>query len=146
MNHILFMFMKSRSKKYLAYTIIGVLMSFAIYFCSKKYKVSKTVSNTIGMRIDICSDSLFSQKKIPRILILVVDTGECTTCSMQVYDWYIHKLDLEEHNLSCDILYVLNDSLNLSKEIESLLGYYKLHYIKNANCFIDRNESIVHLV
>ena len=113
------------------------------FLCIKgRYETGRIVIDIIGTKIELSSDSLFQEKIFPKILVVVEDTGECTTCTMQVYDWYLYKLDLDEHNLSCDIIYILNDSVSLSSEIKSLLGYYHLNYIKDTNTFLNQNEWI----
>lgn len=134
--------MNLRGKSIIIFSLVGLFV-VVLFFCVKgKYETGKTIARMLGEKIELPSDNLFQQKNLPTILILVADTGECTTCTMQVYDWYLYKMDLEEHNLSCDITYILNDSVSLSSDITTLLGYYHLNYVTSANTFLNQNEKV----
>lgn len=136
------MFMKLGCKKIIICFLLGMFIVISFLWIKGRYITAKNVIDIVGTKIELSSDSLFQDKIFPKILVVVEDTGECTTCTMQVYDWYLYKIDLDEHNLSCDVIYILNDSVSLSSEIKSLLGYYHLNYIKDANAFLNRNEWV----
>ncbi len=61
---------------------------------------------------------------------------------MQVYDWYIYKLDLEKRNINCDIIYVLNDSIKLDKNINDIIHRYGLLQVKNLSLFYSKNRYL----
>ena len=77
-----------------------------------------------------------------KILILVPDTGDCMTCAMQVYDWYIYKLDLEKHKLECEIIYILDDSVKINKNVANLINRYNLHQVSCLSLFYAKNPIL----
>lgn len=119
--------------------ITPILLLFCIYSCDNKTNTTDYVKKIIGLRIKFEKDMADTLKE-SKILILMPDTGDCTTCAMQIYDWYIYKLDLDKHGLKCDILYILNDSVILNKSIGKLMEHYKLHYKTNLNSFYSNNR------
>ena len=117
------------------------VLLFAVCSCSNKANTTDYVKNLRGQKVwfeESVTDTLKESKK----LILMPDTGDCTTCAMQVYDWYIYKLDLDKHELNCDIIYVLNDSVRLDKSIANLMKRYKLNYIANLSSFYSENKIL----
>ena len=78
------------------------VLLFAVCSCSNKANTTDYVKNLRGQKVWF-EESVTDTLKESKILILMPDTGDCTTCAMQVYDWYIYKLDLDKHELNCDI-------------------------------------------
>lgn len=117
------------------------LLSLLFYSCnSKKQDKIAEVSNLIGREVEI--NDLNIDLSSNKILILVGDTADCTTCAMQIYDWYIYKLDLDKHDLDCDVIYILNDSIRLDSNVKMLMKRYNLHYKRGLSSFMRRNQIL----
>lgn len=128
-------------------SIAKILPLFILVFCiesctglNKKKEIQSQVEALIGHEVGFGSADSLSGK--PRILILVPDTGDCTTCTMQIYDWYVYKLDIEKNKLDCNIVYLLHDSARLSSDIQKIMGQYHLYNGGKLNEFIGRNTFL----
>lgn len=76
--------------------------SLLLYSCnSKKQDGIDEVRNLMGKKAE--TNGVNQDLDSDKILILVDDIADCTTCAMQIYDWNIYKLDLDKHKLDCDI-------------------------------------------
>lgn len=122
-------------------SLILLQVSCAFSSSENKRTMLQEANAMLGQEIDFGNDSVIYESTL-KIITLVADTGDCTTCSMQVYDWYLYKLDLNNKSLKCDIVYILHDSVRLNSEVQKLLGYYNLYYTTNLKCFVDRNKGI----
>lgn len=122
--------------------LLSVLLSFVSCSNKKKYHMIQMADAMIGREIKWSNDSIMHEKTL-KIITIIPDTGSCTTCSMQVYDWYLYKLDLNNKGLECDIIYVLGDSIELEPEIQKLLGYYNLYYTNCFQSFAESNKEIL---
>lgn len=104
--------------------VLFILLCF-FFFCSCDFLSNRNVllektERILSSKITFYEDSLF-KSKIMKLLILVPDTGECAKCQMMVYHWKMYKEDLNERNIECDFIYLLNDSLNLDESTLSLI-------------------------
>lgn len=113
----------------------------ACHFSDRKAVVKDAIKSMIGKKMQLTQDSI-CENVSSKIIILGKDTGDCSTCSMHVYDWYVYNLDLQNRKLSCDIIYILNDSSQLNSEVKALLGYYKLYYVAGVSNFLSENDFI----
>lgn len=76
-------------------SFILILLTSLLYIScnNKKSDISEQIkSRNKTINLD---GSIIDTLQTSKILILVPDTGDCTPCTMQVYDWYIYKLDLK---------------------------------------------------
>lgn len=89
-------------------SFILILLTSLLYIScnNKKSDISEQIKSLRNKTINL-DGSIIDTLQTSKILILVPDTGDCTPCTMQVYDWYIYKLDLKKHNINCDIIYIL---------------------------------------
>lgn len=126
-------------------TLFACLISFcfitACHFSDRKTIVKDTIKSMIGKKVQLTHDSI-CETISSKIIVLVKDTGDCSTCSMHVYDWYVYNLDLQNRELPCDIIYILNDSAQLNSDVKSLMGYYKLHYVTGISNFLSKNDFV----
>lgn len=122
-------------------SVIALLVSCTFSSSRKKKDILQKTDAMIDREIDFGNDSVMHKNTI-KIITLIADTGDCTTCSMQVYDWYLRKLDLNNKALKCDIVYILNDSVRLSADIQKLMGYYNLYYTTYLQYFTVNNKEI----
>ena len=123
--------------------ILTFLMSL-LYLCScnsKKSDISEQIKNLRNKTINL-DGSIIDSLQTSKILILIPDTGDCTPCTMQVYDWYVYKLDLEKHNINCDIIYILNDSIKLDTNVNEMIHRYSLIQVKKLSLFYSKNEEL----
>ena len=137
--------MTNRKSMNFRWFIIGAFLFILLYICyyvTTRGEEYVKISGISGMKVGYPLDSLYSDAS-PCILVLVGDTGRCTTCTMQVNEWYLYKLDLMEKALPCHILYILNDSVRFVEEVDSLISYYKLRYLKDYNRFAAQNPFII---
>lgn len=130
-------------RSFLAYTVFPALLLLMVCCRSetgegKKYALA-SLEKVLGKELIVGEDSILSCRK-PKILILLSDTGTCTACSMQVYDWYLYRLALDNKKIECDIIYLLSDSVRLEPHVQQMLGYYKLHVVKGLEPFIRQNH------
>ncbi|MCM1616509.1 hypothetical protein [Phocaeicola massiliensis] len=122
--------------------ILILLTSLLYISCnSKKSDISEQIKSLRNETINL-DGSVIDTLQTSKILILVPDTGDCTPCTMQVYDWYIYKLDLKRHNINCDIIYILNDSIKLNPNVNSIMHRYSLHQTKNLSLFYSKNKKL----
>lgn len=101
----------------------------------------KAVDEIVGMHISVPQDSLF-QREGMKIFVLVPDTGDCALCNLQIYDWYVYKLDIDKRNIKCDILYILNKSIDLNTDVLSMLEQYHLNACSSYEEFIRLNPLL----
>lgn len=76
--------------------------------------------------VSLYEDSVFIHST-PKIITFVPDTGECANCKMTLNHWMMYKTDLEERGISCNVIFILNDSIKLNNETLALIENYKLH-------------------
>lgn len=126
------------------YKIKWIILTFllSLYSCnSKDSDISEQIKDLRNKTINL-DECITDTLQTAKILILIPDTGNCTPCTMQVYDWYIYKLDLEKRNINCDIIYVLNDSIKLDKNINDIIHRYGLLQVKNLSLFYSKNRYL----
>lgn len=122
--------------------ILILLTSLLYISCNnKKSDISEQIKSLRNETINL-DGSVIDTLQTSKILILVPDTGDCTPCTMQVYDWYIYKLDLKRHNINCDIIYILNDSIKLNPNVNSIMHRYSLRQTKNLSLFYSKNKKL----
>lgn len=125
--------------KWIFYFLAALI--FPVGSCNNRPNTIDYVKKLKGQEI-VLEKGLIDTLKESKILILIPDSGDCTTCTMQIYDWYIYKLDLDKHLLNCDIVYVLNDSIKLNKSIINLMESYKLNYLAELSSFYSENKIL----
>lgn len=136
-----FLFMILSNKKILFIGIVlAVFLSFSMLFFSKQ--VPSDIKNIMGVSVVLPNDTAFVPENM-KILILVEDSGECSICNLQVYDWYIYKLEIDKRKYKCDICYLLdNEKMSLSSDIISMLSIYKINYSYSLNEFMNSNPGL----
>lgn len=124
-------------------SFILILLASLLYIScnNKKSDISEQIKSLRNKTINL-DGSIIDTLQTSKILILVPDTGDCTPCTMQVYDWYIYKLDLEKHSINCDIIYILNDSIKLDKNINDIIHRYDLLQTTNLSLFYSKNSNL----
>ena len=130
-------------RSFLICTVTFALFLSVLSGCSEKDGRKKaalvSLEKVLGKQLIVGEDSILHCRN-PKILILLSDTGTCTACSMQVYDWYLYRLALDNKNIGCDIIYLLPDSVCLEPHVKQMLGYYKLHVVKGLEPFVRQNK------
>lgn len=129
-----------RYKNKWTFYLWGILISF-VCSCSNQTDNTDYVKILRNQKIIFEGNSINNLEE-SKILILVPDSGDCTTCTMQIYDWYIYKLDIDKHLLNCDIVYILNESIKLNKSVTTLMESYKLNYMTNLSSFYSKNKVL----
>lgn len=121
------------------------LFVFTLIFCaacqgpSSRTKTLNALDDVLGKQLAVGPDSIWRTNR-PKIITILVDTGTCTSCSMQLRDWYHYKIALENENLACDIVYILSDSTFIDPSVAGLLNTYRLHSVKGAEALIRKND------
>lgn len=120
--------------------VLFVMFFLSLFSCQNaKNKRISDVEELLGREINIPNRNI---ERNCKILILVTDTADCATYAMQIYDWYVYKLDLNKQHLDCDVIYVLNDSVELSSQVVSLMDRYQLCCETGLSSFWAENESL----
>ena len=124
---------------------IGALLAlFLSYSCNAKDKDETLLAKTeklLNSNLKLYPDSAFLSKN-PKIITFVPDTGECARCQMMVYHWQMYKTDLDERNINCDFIFILNDSIKLYDDTSDLLNNYKLLYTSGLFKLYSLNNNI----
>lgn len=106
-------------------------------------QVPSDIEDIVERTVVLPNDTAFVSSEGMKILILVEDSGECSICNLQIYDWYIYKLEIDKRKYNCDIYYLLdNEKMSLSSEIISMLSIYKINYSYSLNDFLNLNPVL----
>ena len=102
---------------------------------SRRQTMVATLEGMVGREVIFeAGDTVLYDGK-PKIVILIADTADCDLCHMQVAKWRIYKLDLENFGRQTNIVYVLNDSINLTHDVDAMLAAHGLHYVRGPGLF-----------
>lgn len=95
----------------------------------------------LNSNLKLYADSIFLSNN-PKIITFVPDTGECARCQMMIYHWQMYKTDLDERNINCDFIFILNDSIKLHNNTSAFLNNYKLLYTSGLSKLYSLNNGI----
>ena len=118
--------------------VFTLILCIACQGPSGRTKALHALEDVLGKQWVVGPDSIWQTNR-PKIITILVDTGTCTSCSMQLRDWYHYKIALENENLACDIVYVLSDSTSIDPAVAGLLKTYGLQAVKGAEALIRQN-------
>ena len=121
-----------------------LLCSFLLNSCdflSNRNVLLEKTERILNSRITFYEDSLFKPKTM-KLLIFVPDTGECAKCQMMVYHWKMYKEDLNERNIECDFIYLLNDSLRLDESTLSFIKGFEMNCSNGLLKLYELNKDV----
>lgn len=127
--------------KSVAYFIGGILM---LYICScerKRNTVVDELSRIVGQQVCLPDDSVFYDSSA-KILILMRDTGDCSPCSMELNEWAIYYMDMENRGLDGEVIYVLPENTLLPAAVDSTLFELGLKSCYGYESFVKRNPYL----
>lgn len=116
-----------------------LIICTACPYRSSEKKALQELEAVLGKELIVGPDRIWRNNR-PKIVTILTDTGTCTSCNMQLRDWYHYKIALDNDSIGCDIVYVLSDSVEVTPLIDQLVDDYGLHYVKGAEDLIRKNH------
>lgn len=128
--------------KFITHFLTGMALTAILNACNNKKKDTLSKLNkVVGQHVQLSEDSILQNKRT-KILILIEDTGNCSSCHMRINEWYIYNLDLKDRELQGDIIYILKRDMHLPLSVDTMLEQYGLYKSNSYENLIEQNPFL----